>query len=108
MDVKRVETGSGRILKKIYAAGYRQIEPCLGVRGAMPETTVSGPGGSGAGDAAIGKYHIEVRAVHIFLDEYHYEREFAILAELAQKYHISWFVVKSPARLAKDVLTKPR
>lgn len=30
--------------------------------------------------------------------------EFAILAELAQKYHISWFVVKSPARLAKDVL----
>ena len=37
-------------------------------------------------------------------DEYHYERELAILTELAQKYHISWFVVKSPARLTKDVL----
>ena len=50
------------------------------------------------------KYHIEVHTVHIFLDEYHYERELAILTELAQKYHISWFVVKSPARLTKDVL----
>ena len=35
---------------------------------------------------------------------YHYERELAILTELAQKYHISWFVVKSPARLTKDPL----
>ncbi len=52
----------------------------------------------------LAKYHIEVHAVHIFLDEYHYERELAILTELAQKYHISWFVVKSPARLTKDVL----
>ena len=37
-----------------------------------------------------------------YLDEYHYERELAILTELAQKYHISWFVVKSPARLTKN------
>ena len=82
-------------LKKIYGAGYRQIEPCLGfwipedLEQAMP---------------LLAKYHIEVHAVHIFLDEYHYERELAILTELAQKYHISWFVVKSPARLTKDVL----
>lgn len=61
-------------LKKIYAAGYRQIEPCLGVR-VEPETTDSGsPEDLEQAMPLLEKYHIEVRAVHIFLDEYHYER----------------------------------
>ena len=91
-------------LKKIYAAGYRQIEPCLGFRVDARDYGFWLPEDLEQAMPLLEKYHIEVHAAHIFLDEYHYEREFAILAELAQKYHISWFVVKSPARLAKDVL----
>lgn len=91
-------------LKKIYAAGYRQIEPCLGVRVDARDYGFWLPEDLEQAMPLLEKYHIEVRAVHIFLDEYHYERELAILTELAQKYHISWFVVKSPARLTKDVL----
>ena len=77
-------------LKKIYAAGYRQIEPCLGVRVDARDYGFWLPEDLEQAMPLLEKYHIEVRAVHIFLDEYHYEREFAILAELAQKYHISW------------------
>lgn len=91
-------------LKKIYAAGYRQIEPCLGFRVDARDYGFWLPEDLEQAMPLLEKYHIEVHAAHIFLDEYHYERELAILAELAQKYHISWFVVKSPARLAKDVL----
>lgn len=91
-------------LKKIYAAGYRQIEPCLGFRVDARDYGFWLPEDLEQAMPLLEKYHIEVHAAHIFLDEYHYERELAILAELAQKYHISWFVVKSPVRLAKDVL----
>lgn len=91
-------------LKKIYEAGYRQIEPCLGFRVDARDYGFWIPEDLGQAMPLLAKYHIEVHAVHIFLDEYHYERELAILTELAQKYHISWFVVKSPARLTKDVL----
>ena len=91
-------------LKKIYEAGYRQIEPCLGVRVDARDYGFWLPEDLEQAMPLLAKYHIEVHAVHIFLDEYHYERELAILTELAQKYHISWFVVKSPARLTKDVL----
>ena len=91
-------------LKKIYEAGYRQIEPCLGFRVDARDYGFWIPEDLEQAMPLLAKYHIEVHAVHIFLDEYHYEREFAILTELAQKYHISWFVVKSPARLTKDVL----
>lgn len=102
-----METGSRRILKKIYEAGYRQIEPCLGFRVDARDHGFWIPEDLEQAMPLLVKYHIEVHTVHIFLDEYHYERELAILTELAQKYHISWFVVKSPARLTKDVLTKP-
>ena len=91
-------------LKKIYEAGYRQIEPCLGFRVDARDYGFWIPEDLEQAVPLLAKYHIEVHAVHIFLDEYHYERELAILTELAQKYHISWFVVKSPARLTKDVL----
>ena len=91
-------------LKKIYGAGYRQIEPCLGFRVDARDYGFWIPEDLEQAMPLLAKYHIEVHAVHIFLDEYHYERELAILTELAQKYHISWFVVKSPARLTKDVL----
>ena len=91
-------------LKKIYEAGYRQIEPCLGFRVDARDYGFWIPEDLEQSMPLLAKYHIEVHAVHIFLDEYHYERELAILTELAQKYHISWFVVKSPARLTKDVL----
>lgn len=91
-------------LKKIYEAGYRQIEPCLGFRVDAKDYGFWIPEDLEQAMPLLAKYHIEVHAVHIFLDEYHYERELAILTELAQKYHISWFVVKSPARLTKDVL----
>lgn len=91
-------------LKKIYEAGYRQIEPCLGLRVDARDYGFWIPEDLEQAMPLLAKYHIEVHAVHIFLDEYHYERELAILTELAQKYHISWFVVKSPARLTKDVL----
>lgn len=91
-------------LKKIYEAGYRQIEPCLGFRVDARDHGFWIPEDLEQAMPLLAKYHIEVHAVHIFLDEYHYERELAILTELAQKYHISWFVVKSPARLTKDVL----
>lgn len=91
-------------LKKIYEAGYRQIEPCLGFRVDARDYGFWIPEDLEQAMPLLAKYHIEVHAVHIFLDEYHYERELAILTELAQKYHISWFVVKSPARLTKDVL----
>lgn len=91
-------------LKKIYEAGYRQIEPCLGFRVDARDYGFWIPEDLEQTMPLLAKYHIEVHAVHIFLDEYHYERELAILTELAQKYHISWFVVKSPARLTKDVL----
>lgn len=93
-----------RFLKKIYEAGYRQIEPCLGFRVDARDYGFWIPEDLEQAMPLLAKYHIEVHAVHIFLDEYHYERELAILTELAQKYHISWFVVKSPARLTKDVL----
>ena len=91
-------------LKKIYEAGYRQIEPCLGFRVDARDYGFWIPEDLELAMPLLAKYHIEVHAVHIFLDEYHYERALAILTELAQKYHISWFVVKSPARLTKDVL----
>lgn len=91
-------------LKKIYEAGYRQIEPCLGFRVDARDYGFWIPEDLEQAMPLLAKYHIEVHAVYIFLDEYHYERELAILTELAQKYHISWFVVKSPARLTKDVL----
>lgn len=91
-------------LKKIYEAGYRQSEPCLGFRVDARDYGFWIPEDLEQAMPLLAKYHIEVHAVHIFLDEYHYERELAILTELAQKYHISWFVVKSPARLTKDVL----
>lgn len=91
-------------LKKIYEAGYRQIEPCLGFRVDARDYGFWIPEDLEQAMPLLAKYHIEVHAVHIFLDEYHYERELAILTELAQKYHISWFVVKSPERLTKDVL----
>ena len=91
-------------LKKIYEAGYRQIEPCLGFRVDARDYGFWIPEDLEQAMPLLAKYHIEVHAVHIFLDEYHYERELAILTELAQKYHISWFVVKSPTRLTKDVL----
>lgn len=91
-------------LKKSYEAGYRQIEPCLGFRVDARDYGFWIPEDLEQAMPLLAKYHIEVHAVHIFLDEYHYERELAILTELAQKYHISWFVVKSPARLTKDVL----
>lgn len=91
-------------LKKIYEAGYRQIEPCLGFRVDARDYGFWIPEDLEQAMPLLAKYHIEVHAVHIFLDEYHYERELAILTELAQKYHIFWFVVKSPARLTKDVL----
>lgn len=91
-------------LKKIYEAGYRQIKPCLGFRVDARDYGFWIPEDLEQAMPLLAKYHIEVHAVHIFLDEYHYERELAILTELAQKYHISWFVVKSPARLTKDVL----
>lgn len=91
-------------LKKIYEAGYRQIEPCLGFRVDARDYGFWIPEDLEQAMPLLAKYHIEVHAVHIFLDEYHYERELAILTELAQKYHISWFVVRSPARLTKDVL----
>lgn len=91
-------------LKKIYEAGYRQIEPCLGFRVDARDYGFWIPEDLEQAMPLLAKYHIEVHAVHIFLDEYYYERELAILTELAQKYHISWFVVKSPARLTKDVL----
>ena len=91
-------------LKKIYEAGYRQIEPCLGFRVDARDYGFWIPEDLEQAMPLLAKYHIEVHAVHIFLDEYHYERELAILTELAQKYHISWFVVKSPARQTKDVL----
>lgn len=91
-------------LKKIYEAGYRQIEPCLGFRVDARDHGFWIPEDLEQAMPLLVKYHIEVHTVHIFLDEYHYERELAILTELAQKYHISWFVVKSPARLTKDVL----
>lgn len=91
-------------LKKIYEAGYRQIEPCLGFRVDARDYGFWIPEDLEQAMPLLAKYHIEVHAVRIFLDEYHYERELAILTELAQKYHISWFVVKSPARLTKDVL----
>ena len=91
-------------LKKIYEAGYRQIEPCLGFRVDARDHGFWIPEDLEQAMPLLAKYHIEVHTVHIFLDEYHYERELAILTELAQKYHISWFVVKSPARLTKDVL----
>lgn len=91
-------------LKKIYEAGYRQIEPCLGFRVDARDYGFWIPEDLEQAMPLLAKYHIEVHAVHIFLDKYHYERELAILTELAQKYHISWFVVKSPARLTKDVL----
>lgn len=91
-------------LKKIYEAGYRQIEPCLGFRVDARDYGFWIPEDLEQAMPLLAKYYIEVHAVHIFLDEYHYERELAILTELAQKYHISWFVVKSPARLTKDVL----
>lgn len=91
-------------LKKIYEAGYRQIEPCLGFRVDARDYGFWIPEDLEQAMPLLVKYHIEVHTVHIFLDEYHYERELAILTELAQKYHISWFVVKSPARLTKDVL----
>lgn len=91
-------------LKKIYEAGYRQIEPCLGFRVDARDYGFWIPEDLEQAMPLLAKYHIEVHEVHIFLDEYHYERELAILTELAQKYHISWFVVKSPARLTKDVL----
>ena len=91
-------------LKKIYEAGYRQIEPCLGFRVDARDYGFWIPEDLEQAMPLLAKYHIEVHAVHIFLDEYHYERELAILTELAQKYHISWFVVKSPARLTKDVM----
>lgn len=91
-------------LKKIYEAGYRQIEPCLGFRVDARDYGFWIQEDLEQAMPLLAKYHIEVHAVHIFLDEYHYERELAILTELAQKYHISWFVVKSPARLTKDVL----
>lgn len=91
-------------LKKIYEAGCRQIEPCLGFRVDARDYGFWIPEDLEQAMPLLAKYHIEVHAVHIFLDEYHYERELAILTELAQKYHISWFVVKSPARLTKDVL----
>lgn len=91
-------------LKKIYEASYRQIEPCLGFRVDARNYGFWIPEDLEQAMPLLAKYHIEVHAVHIFLDEYHYERELAILTELAQKYHISWFVVKSPARLTKDVL----
>ena len=91
-------------LKKIYEAGYRQIEPCLGFRVDARDYGFWIPEDLEQAMPLLAKYHIEVHAVHIFLDEYHYERELAILTELAQKYHISWFVVKSPERLTKDVM----
>lgn len=91
-------------LKKIYEAGYRQIEPCLGFRVDARDYVFWIPEDLEQAMPLLAKYHIEVHTVHIFLDEYHYERELAILTELAQKYHISWFVVKSPERLTKDVL----
>lgn len=91
-------------LKKIYEAGYRQIEPCLGFRVDARDYGFWIPEDLEQAMPLLAKYHIEVHAVHIFLDEYHYERELAILTELVQKYHISWFVVKSPERLTKDVL----
>lgn len=93
-----------RFLKKIYEAGYRQIEPCLGFRVDARDYGFWIPEDLEQAMPLLAKYHIEVHTVHIFLDEYHYERELAILTELAQKYHISWFVVKSPERLTKDVL----
>ena len=79
-------------LKKIYEAGYRQIEPCLGFRVDARDYGFWIPEDLEQAMPLLAKYHIEVHAVHIFLDEYHYERELAILTELAQKYHISWFV----------------
>lgn len=91
-------------LKKIYETGYRQIEPCLGFRVDARDYGFWIPEDLEQAMPLLAKYHIEVHTVHIFLDEYHYERELAILTELAQKYHISWFVVKSPERLTKDVL----
>lgn len=77
-------------LKKIYEAGYRQIEPCLGFRVDARDYGFWIPEDLEQAMPLLAKYHIEVHAVHIFLDEYHYERELAILTELAQKYHISW------------------
>lgn len=91
-------------LKKIYEAGYRQIEPCLGFRVDARDYGFWLPEDLEQAMPMLTKYQIEVHAVHIFLDEYHYERELAILVDLAQKYQIKWFVVKSPARLTKDVL----
>ena len=91
-------------LKKLYEAGYRQIEPCLGFRVDAGEYGLWSPEDLERAIPLLEKYRMEIHAAHIFMDEYHYERELAILAEMAQKYHISWFVVKSPARLTKDVL----
>ena len=42
-------------LKKIYEAGYRQIEPCLGFRVDARDYGFWIPGGSGAGNAAACK-----------------------------------------------------
>ena len=91
-------------LKKLYEAGYRQIEPCLGFRVDAGEYGLWSPEDLERAMPLLEKYRMEIHAAHIFMDEYHYERELAILVEMAQKYHISWFVVKSPARLTKDVL----
>lgn len=91
-------------LKKIYEAGYRQIEPCLGFRVDARDYGFWLPEDLEQAMPMLEKYQIEVHAVHIFLDEYHYERELAILVELVQKYQIKWFVVKSPAHLTRDVL----
>ena len=71
-------------LKKIYEAGYRQIEPCLGFRVDARDYGFWIPEDLEQAMPLLAKYHIEVHAVHIFLDEYHYERELAILAEPLQ------------------------
>ena len=53
-------------LKKIYAAGYRQIEPCLGVRVDARDYGFWLPEDLEQAMPLLEKYHIEVRAVHIF------------------------------------------
>ena len=57
-------------LKKIYEAGYRQIEPCLGFRVDARDYGFWIPEDLEQAMPLLAKYHIEVHAVHIFLDEY--------------------------------------
>lgn len=91
-------------LKKIREAGYRQIEPCLAFRADAGDFGFWTQKDLEKAMPMLEKYQIEVHAVHVFLDAYHYENELALLVELAKRYQISWFVVKSPSQLTRDVL----